>query len=202
MVSLLKIWTAEGLIDYGLGSWNIRRPLNSRLFLFGEGTKIRFWKDSWFDVQPLAEKFSNFFSLSLNKDAFVADCWCNVSQMCSIMSLTMWPQFWKIFILGPLQMVVLVLNGFLMLMAALLWSLLFFNLTKSSPSIAAPLIHHIWKTKIPKEAKFFLWSLTCRSLNNHEKLQKELQHTILSPSMCCLCFEEEETLDHLALSLY
>ena len=49
-------------------------------FLLGEGTIIRFWKDGWCDVQPLAEKFPNLFSWSLNKDAFVAECWCNVSH--------------------------------------------------------------------------------------------------------------------------
>ena len=59
----------------------------------------------------------------------------------------------------------------------------FLNLTKRSPSIAVPLIRHIWKTKIPKKVKFFLWSLTYRSLNTHEKLQKKFQYTMLSPSM-------------------
>ncbi|TYK07811.1 hypothetical protein E5676_scaffold1737G001050 [Cucumis melo var. makuwa] len=53
--------------------------LNFSAFLLGEGTKIKFWKDSWCDVQPLAETFPSLFSLSLNKNALVADCWCNVS---------------------------------------------------------------------------------------------------------------------------
>ena len=75
----------------------------------------------------------------------------------------------------------------------------FLNLTKRSPFIVVPLICHIWKTKIPKKVKFFLWSLAYRSLNTHEKLQKKFQYTMLSPSMCRLCFKEEETLDHLFL---
>ena len=47
--------------------------------------------------------------------------------------------------------------------------------------------------------KFFLWLLAYRSLNIHEKIQKKFQHTMLNPSMCCLCFKDEETLDHLFL---
>ena len=45
--------------------------------------------------------------------------------------------------------------------------------------------------------KIFLWLLAYRSLNTHEKLPKKFKYTMLSPSMCCLCFKEEETLDHL-----
>ena len=44
-------------------------------FKLGNGNKIRFWKNNWCSVEPLAEKFPNLFSLSLNKDAYVADCW-------------------------------------------------------------------------------------------------------------------------------
>ena len=43
-------------------------------FVLGKGTKIRFWKDNWCGVEPLVEKFPNLFSLSLNKDAYVAEC--------------------------------------------------------------------------------------------------------------------------------
>ena len=38
-------------------------------FVLRKGTKIRF-----------AEEFPTLFSLSLNKDAFVADCWCTVTH--------------------------------------------------------------------------------------------------------------------------
>ena len=52
-----------------------------------------------YGVEPLAQKIPNLFSLSLNKDAYVVDYWCIVThswnlglgEICSIMSLTIWP---------------------------------------------------------------------------------------------------------------
>lgn len=41
---------------------------------------IRCWVDSWCDSQPLAQKFPDIFTLSLKKDAVIADCWCTSSQ--------------------------------------------------------------------------------------------------------------------------
>ena len=74
----------------------------------------------------------------------------------------------------------------------------FLNLTKRFP-IAFVLVCTIWKIKVPKKVKFFLWSLSYRSLNTHDKLQRKLHYATLNPSMCCLCFRNEETLDQLFL---
>ena len=35
-------------------------------------------------MEPLAEKFPNLFSLSLNMDAYVAACWCIVTHSWSL----------------------------------------------------------------------------------------------------------------------
>ena len=71
----LKLRIGAGPIFYGMSFF-----LNVSAFLLGEGTKIKFWKDGWCGVQPLTETFPSLFSLSLNQDALVADCWCNVSH--------------------------------------------------------------------------------------------------------------------------
>ena len=50
--------------------------------------------------EPLAEKFPNLFSLSLNKDAYVnvgvllliRGTWA-LEEICSMTSLSIWPQF-------------------------------------------------------------------------------------------------------------
>ena len=176
-------------------------------FVLGEGTKISFWKDNWCAAEPLAEKFPNLFSLSLNKDVYVAECWCTathswnlglrrnmfdneIANVASILEiLRSWAPSDGIDSLKWTPNV----NGNFTTKST------FLNVTKRSPSIAVPLIRHIWKNKIPKKMKFFLWPLAYRNLNTHEKLQKKVQNTTLSPSMCCLCFKEEETLDHLFL---
>ena len=182
---------------------------NFSTFLLGKGTKIRFWKDSLCEAKPLAEKFHDLFSLLLNKDAFIADCWCNVSRS------------WNLGLRrnvsdNEFDNVATILETLPSWGAptndhdSLEWNpsatgnfttkSTFVKLTKKSLAIVVPLVCYIWKTKVPKKVKFFLWLLANRSLNTHEKLQKKkIQHTMFSFWMCCLCFKEEENLDHLFL---
>ena len=53
---------------------------NFSAYTFGDKKNIKFWKDSCCEAQPLSQKFPDVFPLSLNKDAFVAECWCTVSH--------------------------------------------------------------------------------------------------------------------------
>ena len=147
-------------------------------FLLGKGIKIRIWKDNWGGVEPLAEKFLNLFSLSLNKNAYVAECWCIVTHS------------WNLGLrrnmlnneIANMTSILEILHSWTPLDCddSLKWTpnvnenfttkSTFLNLTKRSPFIDVPLICHIWKTKILKKVKFFLWSLAYKSLNTHEKL--------------------------------
>ena len=82
-------------------------------------------------MEPLAEKFPNLFSLSLNKDAYV-DCWCIVTLSWNLgirrnmfdNKLDNVASILEILYSWTLQMVMIVLNGLPMLMAASLGSLL------------------------------------------------------------------------------
>ena len=180
---------------------------NLSAFVLGEGTKIKFWKDKWCVAETLAEKFPNLFYLALNKEAYVAECWCTAThswnlglrrnmldnEIANAASALEILHSWAPIARNDSLNWIPNMNGNFTTKST------FLNLTKRSPNIAVTLIRHIWKNKIPKKVKFFLWSLAYRSLNTHEKLQRKIQNTLISPSMCCLCAKDEETLDHLFL---
>ncbi|TYK31264.1 ion channel CASTOR-like [Cucumis melo var. makuwa] len=109
-------------------------------------------------MEPLAEKFSNLFSLSLNKDALVAERWCNVThswnlglgrnvldnELENVASILEILRSWAPLNGGDnLKWTPNINDSFTMKST-------FVNLTKRSPSIAVPLIHHIKPPIHPK----------------------------------------------------
>ena len=63
-----------------MGLWkSIRKEwdiLSSRLaFQVGNGQRVRFWRDKWCGDEPLYVSFPSLFTLSLTKEAWVADVW-------------------------------------------------------------------------------------------------------------------------------
>ena len=59
------------------------------------------------------------------------------------------------------------------------------------------LFSSIWKSTLPKNIKFFLWSLFHKKINKVDVLQKKLRNHCLNPSVCIHCMEKGEDLDHL-----
>ena len=45
------------------------------VFVLGDGRRINFWKDVWWDGEALCARFPSFFNLVLNKEARVVDIW-------------------------------------------------------------------------------------------------------------------------------
>ena len=46
-------------------------PLNSIRFKVGDGSSIRFWKDTWLGDAPLYIRYNRLFHLDNNKDCFI-----------------------------------------------------------------------------------------------------------------------------------
>nr|GEZ39695.1 RNA-directed DNA polymerase, eukaryota, reverse transcriptase zinc-binding domain protein [Tanacetum cinerariifolium] len=47
-------------------------PLNSSHFKVGDGSSIRFWKDTWLGNDPLYIRYNRLFHLENNKDCFIS----------------------------------------------------------------------------------------------------------------------------------
>lgn len=76
---------------------------------------------------------------------------------------------------------------------------IFSKMTMGAAKANFSTVNLIWKLKISKKVKFFLWSLAYRSLNIQNKLQRKFPNGSLSPSICYLCLKEAEAFDHLFL---
>lgn len=88
------------------------------------------------------------------------------------------------------------LSGLWRVIVDFLQSPRFYNLWRT-PKLQPSMIKSIWKEDIPKKVKVFLWSLTHRSLNSHDRLQKRCPKWMISPFVCCLCLGNAESFDHL-----
>ena len=63
---------------FGVGLWKAIRKewkyLSGRLaYQVGNGQRMRFWLDKWCGYEPLSESFPSSFTLSMSKEAWVAD---------------------------------------------------------------------------------------------------------------------------------
>lgn len=64
--------------SYGVGLWkNIRKDwahFSSFLsFEVGDGTRVKFWADSWCGIGPLKEVYPELYHIARDKEAWVAD---------------------------------------------------------------------------------------------------------------------------------
>ena len=55
-------------MDWELGS-------ERRVFIGGNGRRVRFWRDRWCWDSPLCVSFPSLFALTVDKEAWVADIW-------------------------------------------------------------------------------------------------------------------------------
>lgn len=50
--------------------------LSNRIsYLVGNGQRLGFWRDEWYDDEPLNVSFPSLFSAAASKDAWLADVW-------------------------------------------------------------------------------------------------------------------------------
>lgn len=57
----------------------------------------------------------------------------------------------------------------------------------------------IWKSKVPPKVKILSWTIAHGRVSTADVLQKKRPNLFISPSMCVLCRNDEETMDHLFL---
>ena len=57
----------------------------------------------------------------------------------------------------------------------------------------------IWRSGIPTRIKVFAWSLSLERINTYEVLQRKRKFQCLSPSLCVMCKQNQESIPHLFL---
>lgn len=74
---------------------------------------------------------------------------------------------------------------------------LFNQSNRLTPPLEADKYKKMWKSHIPKKCKFFQWTLSHRSINTMENLQRKLPSHSLNLNWCILCQKHNENMDHI-----
>ena len=73
------------------------------------------------------------------------------------------------------------------------------NAPNASNSEFAVHFKKLWKSKVPKKWKFFIWTAAYNDMFTMEKIQRRLENLCLNPNWCVLCKKSNETTDHIFL---
>ena len=65
-----------------LGPWkDVRKEIGlmklNYIFAIGNGSRVRFWEDTWCGESPLCDIFTNLYTLATSKGVKVVDVWDN-----------------------------------------------------------------------------------------------------------------------------
>ena len=172
-------------------------------WILGNGNKILFWEDCWFEDSPLMGKFSRLYSLSKLKEhsvsSFIQSWFTSYSTKDNIWRRTL--RAWELEDLDRLSAIV---NGVSLSSKEdrLIWKIArdeysakkaTHELTYSTERIQW---EFIWKMKVPNKIKLFLWKFYLNILPTRDLLSKRGVHT-KEINVCSFCGYPEETEFHL-----
>ena len=75
----------------------------------------------------------------------------------------------------------------------------FIALSSSSNPVPFLLTNFVWKSQVPLKVKSIAWLVVHKKVNTNNMLQLRRSYKALSPNVCILCMEHEESIDHLFL---
>ena len=79
----------------------------------------------------------------------------------------------------------------------------FFSLNQRDDiNIDVNIFSQLWKTKIPKKCRFFIWSLLHCCINTADILQRKVSTLNLSSNWCSLCKRHSEEIDHIFIDCH
>lgn len=78
----------------------------------------------------------------------------------------------------------------------------FIALSSSSDPVPFLLTNFVWKSQVPLKVKSIAWLVVHKKVNTNNMLQLRRSYKALSPNVCILCMEHEESIDHLFFTLF
>jgi hypothetical protein len=172
-------------------------------FKLGDGSRIKFWHDSWHGDHPLQDSFPVLFRLSRHPEASVAD----------ILHFDGPTLIWDIQFTRPMQDWELdIVNSFLEILYSsplcqggldlVCWNpssrevfevRSFYHALIQPASSAFPW-RSVWKAKAPSKMAFFLWTASLGRILTTDNLRKR---GIIIMDWCCMCKAGGESVNHL-----
>jgi hypothetical protein len=174
-------------------------------FKVGDGSRIKFWHDSWCGDQPLWDKFPALFRLARNQEATVADHlrFHGTTHSWDIEFLRQ-VQDWELDIVDTFMKWLYSSPIHPGSMDTICWNLgsreVFevrsFYLALIQPSSSYFPWRSVWKAKVPSRVAFFLWTATLGKILTTDNLRKR---RIIILDWCCMCKADGESVNHLLL---
>ena len=179
--------------------------LQNSAFSLGNGRRIRFWKDVWCGEEVLCSLFPSMFSLAVQKDAMVSDMWNHFREEGGWAPTFLRPlNDWEMEEVGSflsfihMKKIRLEIEDNLLVKGSRLGNFLvrtMYNGLDSSVDIDFP-VCPVWNAVIPSKISFFTWEASRGKVMTLEQLKRHGRYLV---NKCCLCEEDEETIDHLLI---
>jgi hypothetical protein len=199
----------QGRAPHGVSLWKqIRAGWNGFspfiTFKVGDGSRIKFWHDSWCGTQSLRDSFTALFRLARNQEATVADhlhihgnthSW-DIEFSCSV-------QDWEVAVVDTFMEVLYSTHIHRGSLDSIVWNLSTcetfevrsFYSAMIQPSHSFPW-KSVWKAKVPSRVAFFLWTATLGKILTIDNLRKR---RVIIMDWCCMCKTSGESVNHLLL---
>lgn len=171
----------------------------------GSGLNTHFWQDSWCSHEPLHREFPQIFALAQDKKALVADCWNWMGEGGTWrVMLRRNLNDWEVDHMAHLLSIIETSNLIREKEDVWLWMLCNTGkfLVKSCMYLFGErgtyddMWKQVWRLKIPPKVKFFMRLAIRNCLSTIDNLAKR---SMCIPSICLLCYQEEETANHVLL---
>lgn len=156
-------------------------------------------------ASPLQSSFPSLYSLSLKKEAMIAELW-NPSEGAWNLHLRRHLRDYEILEWALLSHQLSPFS-FRDVADSWTWNLsdkgvfstgsLTINLASLSSPINNDFYSNLWKGPMPKKVKFFIWELSHSCINTTDTIQRRFPGSSLSPSRCSMCGKDGETQIHL-----
>ncbi|KAG6729257.1 hypothetical protein I3842_01G018300 [Carya illinoinensis] len=192
-----------GLWKYIRGGWEVfSRHTNFRL---GDGTKIKFWHDTWCGNSALKDQFSALFRVARDKEVSVAEVMGMVGEQIQWNINFSWAAHdWELNSFAAFYSLLYSLKRSNQHADLLWWKptskgcfsvrSFFTSLSQGSP-IQFPW-KKIWRHKAPPQAAFFVWNASLGKILTTDNLRKR---RVIIVDWCCMCKKGGESVDHLLL---
>ena len=195
---------------HGVGLWKFIRAgwdsfVNYTSFIVGDGSRIKFWHDSWCGDHPLRVQFPDLFCLARAPEATVADHLCFLGSMrhwniafCRRVhdwELETAASFMDLLYSCPIH------QGNL---DSLCWRpssqkifqvRSYYSVLLKPSRISFPW-RSVWKAKVPSKVTFFSWTATLGRILTIDNLRKR---KVLIIDWCCMCKTNGKSVNHLLL---
>ena len=160
-------------------------------FVMGDGSRIRFWEDLWWEDNPLCLQFPSLFKVTTTKNCTISTILGNNASLswdltfrCNLANAEIEDLERLMSLLSNIHLTPFVLDAKTRVLSSSgVFSVksFFSTLSFSSNSILFYLANFLWKSRVPSKVRTFAWLVTLKKVNTNDMLQLRRPFKVLSP---------------------